>query len=32
VSRWVVSVWDTDPDAYRRAFDELAATLIAPLG
>ncbi len=32
VSRWVVSVWDTDPDAYRRAFDELASTLIAPLG
>jgi alkanesulfonate monooxygenase SsuD/methylene tetrahydromethanopterin reductase-like flavin-dependent oxidoreductase (luciferase family) len=32
VSRWVVSVWDTNPDAYRRAFDELARTLIAPLG
>jgi probable F420-dependent oxidoreductase len=31
VSRWVVSVWDTDPDAYRRAFDELATTLIEPL-
>jgi probable F420-dependent oxidoreductase len=32
VSRWVVAVWDTDPDAYRRAFDELARTLIEPLG
>jgi probable F420-dependent oxidoreductase len=32
VSRWVVGVWDTNPDGYRRAFDELAVTLIAPLG
>jgi len=32
VDRWVVAVWDTDPDAYRRAFDELARTLIEPLG
>ena len=32
VARWVVAVWDTDPDAYRRAFDELARTLIGPLG
>jgi probable F420-dependent oxidoreductase len=32
VSRWVIAVWDTNPDAYRRTFDELAATLIAPLG
>lgn len=32
VSRWVVAVWDTDPDAYRRAFDELRRTLIDPLG
>ena len=32
VSRWVAAVWDTDPDAYRRAFDELARTLIEPLG
>ena len=31
VSRWVVGVWDTDPDSYRRAFDELARTLIEPL-
>jgi probable F420-dependent oxidoreductase len=31
VSRWVVSVWETEPDAYRRAFDELAATLVEPL-
>lgn len=31
VSRWVVGVWDTDPDAYRRAFDELATTLIEPI-
>jgi probable F420-dependent oxidoreductase len=31
VSRWVVAVWETDPDAYRRTFDELAATLIEPL-
>jgi probable F420-dependent oxidoreductase len=32
VTRWVVAVWETDPDAYRRAFDELAKTLIGPLG
>ena len=32
VSRWVVAVWDTNPDGYRRAFDELARTLIEPLG
>jgi probable F420-dependent oxidoreductase len=31
VSRWVVSVWETEPDAYRRAFDELATTLVEPL-
>ena len=32
VTRWVVAVWDTDPERYRRAFDELARTLIDPLG
>jgi probable F420-dependent oxidoreductase len=32
VSRWVVSVWETEPDAYRRAFDELATALVEPLG
>jgi len=31
VSRWVLAVWETDPDAYRRAFDELAKDLIEPL-
>jgi probable F420-dependent oxidoreductase len=31
VSRWMVSVWETEPDAYRRAFDELATTLVEPL-
>jgi probable F420-dependent oxidoreductase len=31
VSRWVVAVWETEPDAYRRAFDELATTLVEPL-
>jgi probable F420-dependent oxidoreductase len=31
VSRWVVAVWETEPDAYRRAFDELATTLVGPL-
>ncbi len=31
VSRWVVSVWDTDPDGYRRAFEQLATTLVEPL-
>ncbi len=29
-SRWIVSVWNTDPDAYRRRFDELAGTLVEP--
>ena len=32
VSRWVVAVWETEPDAYRRAFDQLATTLVGPLG
>jgi probable F420-dependent oxidoreductase len=31
VSRWVVAVWETEPDAYRRAFDELATSLLEPL-
>jgi len=31
VDRWLLSVWDTDPDRYRRAFDELATTLLGPL-
>ena len=31
VTRWVVAVWETEPDAYRRAFDELATTLLEPL-
>jgi len=31
VTRWVVAVWDTEPDTYRRAFDELSRTLIEPL-
>jgi probable F420-dependent oxidoreductase len=32
VSRWVVAVWDTDPVVYRRVFDELATSLVGPLG
>jgi len=31
VSRWVLAVWETEPDAYRRAFDELATNLVEPL-
>jgi probable F420-dependent oxidoreductase len=31
VSRWVLAVWETEPDAYRRAFDELATNLVGPL-
>ncbi len=32
VTRWVAAVWETDPDAYARRFDELASTLLEPLG
>jgi hypothetical protein len=32
VARWVVAVWETEPEAYQRAFDQLATTLVGPLG